>query len=61
MLIVGLLSGSPGSALNANTLKSEDSTNTKSCVIVFPVATAGAPVSFAPLIASTTGAGVDIQ
>ena len=41
MLIVGLLSGSPGNALNAKVLKSDDSINERSDVMVAPVCTAG--------------------
>ena len=41
ILIVGLLSGSPGNALNARVLKSEDSINERSDVIVAPVCAAG--------------------
>ena len=55
MLMVGLLSGSPGNALNAKVIKSEDSINERSDVIVHqcePLAAVGAE---SPAIIATTG------
>ena len=61
MLIVGLLSGSPGNALNAKVLKSDDSINERSDVMVAPVCTAGPAWSSPPPINATTGGGCEIQ
>ncbi len=61
MLIVGLLSGSPGNALNAKVLKSDDSINERSDVMVAPVCAAGPAEGAAPAIISATGGGAEIQ
>ena len=60
-MIVGLLSGSPGNALNAKVLKSDDSINERDELIVAPVCVAGPADTESPAIIATTGAGSDIQ
>ena len=57
--MVGLLSGSPGNALKANVLKSEDSTNDKETGISCPVKVPPATASAAPMDAAA--GGEDIQ
>ena len=58
-MIVGLLSGSPGNALKANVLKSEDSMKFKVTGISFPVKVAGA--SGTTTEPAAAGAVADIQ
>ena len=61
MLTVGLLSGSPGNALNAKVLKSDDSINEREVIIVAPVCAAVPVAPESPAIIATTGGGVEIQ
>ena len=58
---MGLLSGSPGSALKAKVLKSEDSINERDTGISTPVATTAGASGSAALLIITTGAGDEIQ
>ena len=57
--ISGLLSGSPGNALKASVLKSDDSIKVRDTGMSFPVGTTGAANS--PPCKTTTAGGDEIQ